>query len=98
MGYGSIVIVHVTTVGAATFVTVRDVSHPVAAVLSPVPVVLSQLMVADVSVDPPSRKLTWMSESGALVKVAVAAAAGLGLVQLVPLATVTATLAWVASP
>jgi hypothetical protein len=33
-------------------------------VLSPVPVVLSHEIVAEVSPDPPSRKFTWMSESG----------------------------------
>ena len=57
-------IVQWTVVGAWMPVTVAVVSQPVAFVVSVVPVVLSQLIVPDVTLEPPSRKLTWMSESG----------------------------------
>src|SRR5262249_1022073 len=53
------------------FVTVSEVSQPVAGVVDEVPVVLSQLIVADVAPDPPSRKLTWKSESGVSAKLTV---------------------------
>jgi hypothetical protein len=69
-------------------VTVREVSQPDVGVLSPVPVVLSQVIVADVSPEPPSRKFTWMSDSGGSVNVTTPDPVGRLLVQLVPLTTV----------
>ena len=77
-----------TVVGASIPVTVRDVSQPLAAVLSPVPVVLSQVIVADVSPEPPSRKFTWMSDNGGSVNVTTADPLGRLSVQLVPFTTV----------
>ena len=64
LAYGSMVIVQVIVVGALMPVTVLLVSQPEATVLLPVPVALSQLIVADVVPEPPSRKLTWMSDVG----------------------------------
>ena len=87
--HGSITIVQWTVVGASTPVTVREVSQPVAGVSLPVPVVLSQVIVADVSPEPPSRKFTWMSDSGGSVNVTTAAPVGGVSVQLVPVTTVT---------
>src|SRR5439155_5413940 len=73
--YGSTTIVQVYVSGGR-LVSVSEVSHPWVGVESfdPMSVLLesTQLMVALVSPDPLSLKLTWMSESGALVKVAVA--------------------------
>ncbi len=71
--------VQVTVVGACTPVTVREVSQPVAGVLSPVPVVLSQVIVPLVSPEPPSRKFTWMSAVGVSVKEVVSPTYGLSL-------------------
>src|SRR5437879_1871278 len=84
-----------------TPVTVWVLSQPVVFVLSEVPVALLQVIPAApsfVSVDPPSRKRTWMSESGGSVKVAVAPEPGRLVVQFVPLATVSPTLVWLAAP
>jgi hypothetical protein len=68
---------------------VTDTSQPVAGVVSgDVPVLLHTIDVALVSPDPPSRKLTWISASGALVNVTTPAPVGWLLVQYVPLTTV----------
>jgi hypothetical protein len=63
-----------------------------------VPVVLSQLIVALVSPDPPSRKLTWMSESGGLVKAMTPVPVGTLDVQFVPWVATTDTFVWLAAP
>jgi hypothetical protein len=81
--------VQVTVVEPSMPVSVSVVSQLFSVEVSWVPVVLSQEIVALVSPEPPSRKLTWMSESGGLWNVAVALAAGRLSVQLVPFATVT---------
>src|SRR5437879_1760 len=80
-----------------TPVTLFDVSQPVAGVVEPVPSALSQVIVALVSPDPPSRKLTWISESGGLVKTAAVAVGSLAP-QSVPFETVTSTFVWLAPP
>src|SRR5262249_13315019 len=71
--YGSMTMVQVMvvvageTVGTFTPVTVVEVSQPVAGELDVVPVALLQVIVADVAPEPPSRKFTWMSDSGVSV-------------------------------
>jgi hypothetical protein len=74
------------------------VSQPVAGVMLVVPVVVSQLIVALVSPDPPSRKLTWMSESGGFVKATTPVPVGRLVVQLVPWVATTTMSVWLASP
>src|SRR5437773_12473839 len=84
-----------------TPVTVWVLSQPVVFASDGVPVALLQVIPAApsfVSVDPPSRKRTWMSESGGSVKVAVAPEPGRLVVQFVPLDTVSPTLLWPALP
>ena len=68
---------------------VTESSQPVAGVVSAVVPVLAQAIdVALVSPEPPSRKLTWMSASGALVNVTTPVPVGWLSVQFVPLTTV----------
>ena len=52
LDHGLITMVQWMVVGASIPVTVREVSQPFAAVSSPVPVVLSQVILADVSNEP----------------------------------------------
>jgi hypothetical protein len=89
---GSITTVHVYVSGTRS-VFVSDVSQPEMGVPSFDPISPSiestQSIVALVSPEPPSRKLTWMSASGGLWKVAVAPAPGGVVPQPVPFATVT---------
>src|SRR4029450_3876643 len=76
------------SIGMSSWVT--ESSQPVAGVRSGVLAALAHVIdVALVSPEPPSRKLTWMSASGALVNVATAVPVGWLSVPLVPLTTVT---------
>src|SRR5215218_2089164 len=78
---------------------VLEVSQSVATVLSAVTPVLLQLIdVALVSPEPPSRKLTWTSASGAFVNVTTPVPVGWLLVQFVPVATVAVRFDWPAPP
>src|SRR5215211_2057921 len=78
---------------------VLEVSQSVAAVLSAVTPVLLQLIdVALVSPEPPSRKLTWTSASGALVNVTTPLPVGWLSVQFVPVTTVAVRSDCPASP
>jgi len=108
--YGSITIVQTMVNGDGlilTPVTVRvsptgggTRPQPAVSVVDDVPLVpLSQVIdVALVSPEPPSRNRTWMSESGALVNVALFAAVGWLFVQFVPTAATADTLVCEAPP
>ena len=91
-GYGSITIVQVTVRGEGSIAMpscVTESSQPVAGVvLGAVPVSAQVIDVALVSPEPPSRKFTWISASGAFVKVTTAAPVGWLSVQFVPATTV----------
>jgi hypothetical protein len=72
---------------------VTESSQPVAAVVLAVVPVLEQDIEpvggsTFVSPEPPSRKFTWMSASGGLMKVTLFASVGWSVVQLVPVTTV----------